>query len=152
MASDPFASPRDPVSIPDRSDDTLGRVTGVLLLVFGGLECAFGAFAGLGAFMGAVFMFTPPPDPDAAFLGPMLMGIYGFLLVGALTAGVLHLIGGYQLMRPVPNRAWLWAAAAGSIGSLITMYCTVFGIAAAVLLLIWLTRPEPAAEPELDAL
>jgi len=147
--SNPYDAPTAAGSrrAPAPGEDSLARVTGILAIVFAALELMFAAFAILGTAMGGVMTFTARSGDEGAF-GAMILVLYIVIFLGAVTSGVLHMIGGIQLLRPAPNRTLVWLAAAGSLGSVLTVYCSIFGIVTAILMLVWLTRPA-AHDPDI---
>lgn len=147
VADSPWDAP-DPVGltwdeVPTPRPDTLARVTGILNLVFAPLELLFALFAVAVLLSGGLVVSLPNPPPGLDDFMVLYFVVYALFLVGAVVAGLGHLVAGIQLLRARPNRVALWVSVFTSFGGLITVYCAPFGIASAILTLVWLTRPPP---------
>lgn len=132
------------------ASDVLGWTIAVLRLIFAPLELCFAMFSVLSAAVLLLLWMQPNPPPE---LAPSieLFGLFALAYVvlglGGLIGAIGHLIAGVQLLLRRPSRPLLWLSVATTVGSLITFYCSVFGILSAILTLLWLTRPVAPPAP-----
>lgn len=121
---------------------------GVMFIVTGALETMMFLLSIFGILVGGVMTFgdMPGSNPEDEALAPVILGMYLVWFVITAVGATVHLWGGIEVLRGRTDRTvLLWAGVVMGFVDVLTCYCAVPGIGAAVVALVALLMPDEPA-------